>query len=157
MPTKELFGRYLDQFKVGEIIEHWPARTVTEADDLMFCMLTMNHHPLHTNLEYAEDTQFGQRVVSGPFVYSLVFGMTVPVVSGKAIANLATTDLRHTAPVFHGDTLSARTEVREVRESNSQPDRGIVTVQTTAQNQRGETVLEFSRAVMIPKRPESGA
>ena len=157
MPTKELFGRYLDQFEVGEIIEHWPARTVTEADDLMFCMLTMNHHPLHTNLEYAEDTQFGQRVVSGPFVYSLVFGMTVPVVSGKAIANLATTDLRHTAPVFHGDTLSARTEVRDVRESNSQSDRGIVTVQTTAQNQRGETVLEFSRAVMIPKRPEGGA
>lgn len=157
MPTKELFGRYLDQFEVGEIIEHWPARTVTEADDLMFCMLTMNHHPLHTNLEYAEDTQFGQRVVSGPFVYSLVFGMTVPVVSGKAIANLATTELRHTAPVFHGDTLSARTEVRDVRESNSQSDRGIVTVQTTAQNQRGETVLEFSRAVMIPKRPEGGA
>ena len=96
MPTKELYGRYLDEFEVGEVIEHWPARTVTEADDLMFCMLTMNHHPLHTNKQYAEDTQFGQRVVSGPFVYSLVFGMTVPTISGKAIANLATTDLRHT-------------------------------------------------------------
>jgi len=120
----------------------------------MFCMLTMNHHPLHTNREYAEGTQFGRRVVSGPFIYSLVFGMTVPIVSGKAIANLATTDLRHTAPVFHGDTLSARTEVTEIRESRSQPDRGIVTVHTTGQNQRGQTVLEFTRAVMIPKRPE---
>ena len=97
-------------------------------------MLTMNHHPLHTNKQYAEDTQFGQRIVSGPFVYSLVFGMTVPTVSGKAIANLATTDLRHTAPVFHGDTLQAQTEVLEVRESRSQPDRGIVTVHTTAAN-----------------------
>ena len=154
MPTKEQFGRYLDQFEPGEQIEHWPGRTVTEADDLMFCMLTMNHHPLHTNLEYAEGTQFGRRVVSGPFVYSLVFGMTVPVVSGKAIANLATTDLRHTGPVFHGDTLTAHTEVLEVRESKSQPDRGIVTVHTTARNQRGETILEFTRAVMIPKRPE---
>ena len=154
MPTKELFGRYLDEFEPGEIIEHWPARTVTEADDLMFCMLTMNHHPLPPNREYAEDTQFGRRIVSGPFVYSLVFGMTVPIVSGKAIANLATTDLRHTAPVFHGDTLSARTEVTQIRESRSQPDRGIVTVHTTGHNQRGETVLEFTRAVMIPKRPE---
>ena len=106
MPTKELFGRYLEQFEVGEVIEHWPGRTVTEADDLMFCMLTMNHHPLHTNLEYAEGTQFGQRVVSGPFVYSLVFGMTVPMISGKAIANLATNDLRHTAPVFHGGRMA---------------------------------------------------
>ena len=154
MPTKELFGRYLEQFEVGEVIEHWPGRTVTEADDLMFCMLTMNHHPLHTNLEYAEDTQFGQRVVSGPFVYSLVFGMTVPMISGKAIANLATNDLRHTAPVFHGDTLTARTEVTAIRESRSQPDRGIVTVNTTAQNQHGNTVLEFTRAVLIPKRPD---
>lgn len=154
MPTQELFGRYLDEFEVGEIIDHWPARTVTEADDLMFCMLTMNHHPLHTNREYAEATQFGQRIVSGPFVYALVFGMTVPTISGKAIANLATTDLRHTAPVFHGDTLTARTEVTEVRESKSQPDRGIVTVHTTANNQRGEEVASFKRAVLIPKRPE---
>ncbi len=154
MPTKELYGRYLDEFDVGEVIEHWPARTVTEADDLMFCMLTMNHHPLHTNKQYAEDTQFGQRVVSGPFVYSLIFGMTVPTISGKAIANLATSDLRHTAPVFHGDTLQARTEVLEVRESKSQPDRGIVTVHTTAANQDGTEVLSFHRAVMIPKRPE---
>ena len=80
--------------------------------------------------------------------------MTVPTVSGKAIANLATTDLRHTAPVFHGDTLTARTEVLTVRESKSQPDRGIVTVHTTASNQRGEQVLSFERAVLIPKRED---
>lgn len=153
MPTKEQFGRYLEQFEVGETIEHWPGRTVTEADDVMFCMLTMNHHPLHSDAKYAEDTQFGQRIVAGPLVYSLVFGMTVPVVSGKAIANLATTDMRHTAPVFHGDTLYARTEVLEVRESQSQTDRGIVTVKTEGVNQDDAVVLEFTRAVMVPKRP----
>ena len=110
MPTKALYGRYLEDFRVGEVIEHWPGRTVTEADDMLFCMLTMNHHPLHSDAKYAADTQFGQRIVAGPLVYSLVFGMTVAVVSGKAIANLATSEMRHLAPVFHGDTLYARTE-----------------------------------------------
>ncbi len=153
MPTKEQFGRYLEEFSVGEVIEHWPGRTITEADNVLFCMLTMNHHPLHSDANYAEDTQFVQRIVAGPLVYSLVFGMTVPVISGKAIANLATTDMRHTKPVFHGDTVYARTEVLEVRESKSQPDRGIVTVKTEGVNQDGDVVLEFQRAVLVPKRP----
>ncbi len=153
MSTKEHYGRYLDQFEVGETIDHWPGRTITEADDVLFCALTMNHHPLHSDAVYAQNTQFGDRIVAGPFVYSLVFGMTVDIVSGKAIANLATTDMKHTAPVRHGDTRSARTEVLDVRLSNSQPDRGIVTVRTTGINQDGVTVLTFQRAVMIPKRP----
>ena len=149
-----MFGRYLDEFDVGEVIEHWPSRTVTEADDLMFCMLTMNHHPLHTNKQFAEDTQFGQRVVSRAVrLLARVWDDGADHL-GKAIANLATSDLRHTAPVFHGDTLQAQTEVLEVRESKSQPDRGIVTVHTTAANQDGTEVLSFHRAVMIPKRPE---
>ncbi len=152
MPTKELFGRYLEQFTVGEVIEHWPGRSITEADDLMFCMLTMNHHPLHSDRAFAAGTQFEKNIVAGPYVYSLVFGMTVPVVSGKAIANLATTDMKHSAPVFHGDTLYARTEVLAVRESKSQPDRGIVTVKTWGVNQDGVDVLELQRAVLVPKR-----
>ncbi len=153
MPTKEQFGRYLEEFTVGEVIEHWPGHTITEADDVLFCMLTMNHHPLHSDAKYAAETQFGQRVVPGPFVFSLAIGMTVPVVSGKAIANLTTTDMVHTKPVFHGDTLYAVTEVLGVRESKSQPDRGIVTVKTRGINQHGDTVLEFTRQAMIPKRP----
>ena len=152
MPTKDAFGRYLEEFSVGEVIEHWPGRTVTQADDIFFCMLTMNHHPLHSDEAYAKGTQFGKNIVAGPYVYSLVFGMTVPVVSGKAIANLATTDMKHTAPVFHGDTLYARTEVLEMRESKSQPDRGIVSVKTWGINQDGAEVLEFQRAVLVPKR-----
>ena len=141
MPTKALYGRYLEDFRVGEVIEHWPGRTVTEADDMLFCMLTMNHHPLHSDAKYAADTQFGQRIVAGPLVYSLVFGMTV-----------ATSEMRHLAPVFHGDTLYARTEVLAVRDSKSQPDRGIVSVKTEGLNQKDEVVLEFQRAVMLPKR-----
>ena len=154
MSTKENYGRYLDEFTVGETIDHWPGRTITETDDVLFCALTMNQHPLHSDAAYAQDTQFGERIVAGPFVYSLVFGMTVDIVSGKAIANLATTDMKHTAPVHHGDTVYARTEVLDVRDSNSQPDRGIVTVRTEGTNQDGVTVLTFQRAVMIPKRPE---
>jgi len=153
MSTKEHYGRYLDEFTVGETIDHWPGRTITETDDVLFCALTMNQHPLHSDAAYAQDTQFGERIVAGPFVYSLVFGMTVDIVSGKAIANLATTDMKHTAPVHHGDTVYARTEVLDVRDSNSQPDRGIVTVRTEGINQDGVTVLTFQRAVMIPKRP----
>ena len=153
MTTKATFGRYLDQFTVGEIIDHWPGRSITEADDLLFCMLTMNHHPLHSDRAYGQGTQFKNNLVAGPYVYALVFGMTVSDISGKAIANLATQDLTHPAPVFHGDTLYAKTEVLEVRESKSQPDRGIVTVKTTGANQDGQTVIEFRRAVMIPKRP----
>ena len=153
MSTKEHYGRYLDEFTVGETIDHWPGRTITETDDVLFCALTMNQHPLHSDAAYAQDTQFGERIVAGPFVYSLVFGMTVDIVSGKAIANLATTDMKHTSPVHHGDTVYARTEVLDVRDSNSQPDRGIVTVRTEGINQDGVTVLTFQRAVMVPKRP----
>ncbi len=153
MSTKEHYGRYLDEFTVGETIDHWPGRTITETDDVLFCALTMNQHPLHSDAAYAHDTQFGERIVAGPFVYSLVFGMTVDIVSGKAIANLATTDMKHTAPVHHGDTVYARTEVLAVRDSHSQPDRGIVTVRTDGINQDGVTVLTFQRAVLIPKRP----
>jgi acyl dehydratase len=148
------YGRYLEEFEVGATYEHWPAKTVTEAEDHLFCLLTMNHHPLHVNDVYARQSQQGRNVVAGPYVYALVFGMTVPDVSGKAIANLATDDLSHPAPVFHGDTLYAESEVLEVRPSSSKPDRGVVRVHTRAYNQDGELVAEFKRAVLVPRSPE---
>ena len=120
------YGRYLEEFEVGAIYKHWPAKTVTEADDHLFCLLTMNHHPLHINDVYATQSQQGRNVVVGPLVYSLAVGMTVSDVSGKAIANLATEELRHPAPVFHGDTLFCESEVLEVKPSRSKPDRGTV-------------------------------
>src|SRR5215208_7977812 len=151
------YGRYLEEFEEGAVYKHWPAKTVTEADDHMFCLLTMNHHPLHINDVYAKQSQQGRNVVVGPLVYSLAVGMTVSDVSGKAIANLATEELRHPAPVFHGDTLFCESEVLEVRESQSKPDRGVVKVHTRVYKQTGELVAEFKRAVLVPRKPNGDA
>ena len=150
------YGRYLEEFEVGAVYKHWPAKTVTEADDHLFCLITMNHHPLHINDVYASESQQGRNVVVGPLVYALALGMSVSDVSGKAIANLATEELSHPAPVFHGDTLYCESEVLDVRPSSSKPDRGIVRVHTRFFNQDGTLVAEFKRAVLIPKRPDGG-
>src|SRR5919202_1340352 len=140
------YGRYFEEFDVGAVYKHWPAKTVTEADDHLFCLLTMNHHPLHINDVYAAQSQQGRNVVVGPYVYSLALGMSVSDVSGKAIANLATEELSHPAPVFHGDTLFAE------RESRSKPDRGTVKVHTRVFNQDGVLVAEFKRLVLVPRQ-----
>jgi acyl dehydratase len=145
------YGRYLEDFEEGAVYKHWPAKTVTEADDHLFCLITMNHHPLHINDVYASQSQQGKNVVVGPLVYSLALGMSVADVSGKAIANLATEELTHPAPVFHGDTLYAESEVLEVRTSKK-PDRGVVKVRTDVYNQRNELVATFRRAVLVPRR-----
>ena len=103
------FGRYYEEFEVGAVYKHWPGKTVTEYDDHLFCLLTMNHHPLHLDAHYAEETtDFKRNVVVGNYVYSLLLGMSVPDVSGKAIANLEVESLRHIQPTFHGDTSTAR-------------------------------------------------
>ena len=146
------YGRYLEEFEVGDVYKHWPAKTVTEADDHLFCLITMNHHPLHINDVYAGQSQQGRNVVVGPLVYSLALGMSVSDVSGKAIANLATEELSHPAPVFHGDTLFVESEVLEKRESRSKPDRGTVKVHTRVFNQEGTLVAEFKRLVLVPRR-----
>ena len=146
------YGRYLEEFEVGAVYKHWPAKTVTEADDHLFCLITMNHHPLHLNDVYAKDSQQGRNVVVGPLVYSLALGMSVSDVSGKAIANLATEELSHPNPVFHGDTLFCETEVLDVKPSKSKPDRGVVKVHTRVLNQDGTLVAEFKRLVLVPRK-----
>src|SRR5207237_9467129 len=118
----------------------------------LFCPRTMNHPPLHVNDVDAAKSQQGRNVVAGPYVYSLIFGMTVADVSGKAIANLATEELSHPAPVFHGDTLFVESEVLEKKESKSKPDRGTVKVHTRVLNQDGVLVAEFKRLVLVPRR-----
>jgi acyl dehydratase len=125
---------------------------VTEADDHLFCLITMNHHPLHINDVYAAQSQQGRNVVVGPLVYSLMLGMSVGDVSGKAIANLATEELKHPAPVFHGDTLFVESEVLEVTPSRSKPDRGVVKVRSDAFNQDGVLVATFRRSVLVPRK-----
>ena len=146
------FGRAYEEFEVGAVYKHWPAKTITESEDHLFCLLTMNHHPLHLNDVYAAGSQQGKNVVVGPLVYSLALGMSVSDVSGKAIANLATEDLSHPNPVFHGDTLFCETEVLEVRPSSSKPDRGVVKVHTRVLNQDGVLVAEFKRLVLVPRK-----
>ena len=145
------YGRYFEEFEVGDLYRHWPGKTITESDDHLFCLLTMNHHPLHLDDYFAEQSQFGRNIVAGPVVYSLVFGMSIPDVSGRAIANLETERLLHRAPTFHGDTIYAESKVVDKVESKSKSDRGIVTVETRGFNQRGEEVCFFRRKVLVPK------
>ena len=142
------FGRNFEDFEVGDVYRHWPGKTITEYDDHLFCMITMNHHPLHTNDWYAERSPQGKNVVVGNLVYSVVLGMSVPDVSGAAIANLEVETLKHSKPTFHGDTIYAETHVLD-KKLTSKGDRGIVTVETKGINQRGEEVCYFRRKVMV--------
>ena len=151
------FGRYFEDFEVGAVYRHWPGKTVTESDDHLFCLITMNHHPLHLDAHYAETaTQFGRNVVVGNLIYSLLLGMSVPDVSGRAIANLEVESLRHVAPTFHGDTIYGETTVLGKKESGSKPDRGVVTVETRGYKQDGTLVCTFRRRVLVPKREYAG-
>lgn len=151
MKTSNL-GNYYEDFIVGETIEHSLSKTIFESDNNIFCLLTMNHHPVHSNLEHSAQHQHKQILVVGTLVFSLVVGMTVPDISGKAIANLEYESVKHLAPVFINDTIYARTKVLDKRESRTKPDRGIIYVETIGYNQRGENVLSFRRKVLIRKK-----
>ncbi len=150
---KDTFGRYLEEFTPGDIYKHWPGKTITEADNHMFTLLTMNVNPLHIDDEYMKGHQHGKILVVGPLVLSLAVGMSVPDTSGKAIANLEYERVTHDAPVFQGDTIYAQSEILEVRESRSKPDRGVVYMETIAVNQHGDKVLTLRRRFLCPKRP----
>lgn len=149
---RESFGRYLEDFTIGDVYEHRPGRTISEADNTWFTLLTMNQHPLHFDHEYCRHTEFGRPLVNSALTLSVVVGMTVSDVSQKAIANLGWTEIEMPAPVFHGDTLYAETEVLDVRESKSRPTQGIVRVKTRAHKQDGTLVMNFRRSALIPKR-----
>ena len=146
-------GNYFEDFEKGQMIEHSLSKTIFESDNNLFCLLTMNYHPVHTNADYASSQVHGRILVVGTLVFSLVVGMTVPDISGKAIANLDYEKIEHLGPTFIGDTLYARSEILDCRESRSKGDRGIIYVETTAKNQLGEDVLRFRRHVLIKKRP----
>jgi acyl dehydratase len=151
------FGRYFEEFHVGDIYKHWPGKTVTESDNHLFCLLTMNHHPLHLDNHFAAQSQQGRNVVVGSYIYSLLLGMSVTDVSGAAIANLETGSLKHLQPVFHGDTIYGESEVLDVVESKSKPDRGVVQVETRGYNQDGLLVCTYRRKVLARKTSvESG-
>jgi acyl dehydratase len=146
------FGRFYEEFSVGQVFEHWPGRTITEFDDTWFSLMTMNQNPLHIDEHYARQTQYGARLVNGTLVFSLVVGMSVADVSGRAIANLEYEEIKHVGPVFHGDSIYAESRVLDKRESVGKPDRGIVYIETKGFNQRKELVLTLKRRVLIPRK-----
>ena len=150
-------GRCFEDFAVGDVYEHWPGRTITEADNVWFTLLTMNTHPLHFDAAYAATTEFGRPLVNSCLTLSMTVGMSVADVSQNAVANLGWTDIKLPAPVFVGDTLYAHSEVIALRPSRSRPGQGIVTVRTTGRNAEGVEVISFERTVLVAGRPEAGA
>jgi itaconyl-CoA hydratase len=149
---RETFGRYFEDFEVGDIYQHRPGRTISEVDNTWFTLLTMNTHPLHFDVEYAKASEFGKPLVNSAFTVSLVVGMSVSDVSQKAIANLGWKEIKLPAPVFVGDTLYGESQVLEKRESKSRPTAGIVTVRSWGKKSDGTVVCEFDRHMLIPKR-----
>lgn len=154
--NQSVLGLYYEDFIVGDEIKHSLSKTIFESDNNFFSLLTMNHHPVHTNADYAARNQHGKILVVGTLVFSLAVGMTVPDISGKAIANLGYEDIRHLAPMFIGDTLYVKTKILDKRESKSKPDRGIVYVETIGYNQNGVDVISFRRNVLVKKRIYEG-
>ena len=150
--TRESFGRYYEEFEVGDVYEHRPGRTIGEADNTWFTLLTMNKHPLHFDAVYAAKSEFGRPLVNSCLTLSIVVGMSVSDVSYKAIGNLGWNEIKLPAPVFAGDTLYAESEVLAKRESKSRPTQGIVTVRTQGTNQDGKVVIAYERTVLVPKR-----
>ncbi|MBB4630877.1 MaoC family dehydratase [Sphingosinicella soli] len=149
---RESFGRYFEEFEVGHIYEHRPGRTITDADNVWFTLLTMNTHPLHFDYEYAAKTEFGKPLVCSPLTVAILVGMSVSDVSQKAVANLGWTNISMTHPLFCGDTLYGESEVLGKRESGSRPQQGIVTVKTTGKNQKGDIVCTFERSILVWKQ-----
>lgn len=149
---RETFGRYFEDFVEGDVYEHRPGRTITDADNVWFTLLTMNTHPAHFDYAFAEKTEFKKPLVCSPLTVALMVGMSVSDVSQKAVANLGWQDIKLTHPLFPGDTLYAESEVIEKRESRSRPEQGIVTVKTTGKNQNGDVVCTFNRSMLIWKR-----
>jgi len=150
--TRETFGRYYEEFEVGDVYEPRPGRTISEADNTWFTLLTMNNHPLHFDAVYAAKSEFGKPIVNSCLTLSIVVGMSVSDVSYKAIGNLGWNDIKLTAPVFAGDTLYAESEVLAKRESQSRLTQGIVTVRTRGLNQSGQVVISYERTILVPKR-----
>lgn len=148
---RETFGRYFEEFNVGDVYEHRPGKTITEYDNHLFTLMTMNTHPMHFDEEFAKKSEFGRCIVCSPLTVALMVGMSVTDCSQKAIANLGWDDIRMTHPMFVGDTLYAESEVLEKRESKSRPTQGIVTIRTTGINQDGVKVCSFVRKMLIAK------
>lgn len=150
--NQSILGLYFEEFVIGSEIKHSLSKTIFECDNNFFSLMTMNHHPVHTNIDYASLNQHGKLLVVGTLVFSLSVGITVPDISGKAIANLGYEDVKHLNPVFVNDTIYVRTRIIDKRESQTKKDRGIVYVESIAYNQNNIDVLSFKRRVLVKKK-----
>jgi acyl dehydratase len=147
-----VYGRYFEELEPGQTFRHWPGRTIAEYDDTLLSLLSMNQHPVHIDQHFAAGTQHGQRLVEGPIVISLVIGMSQADIGGRALETLEYTDIRHTAPVFHGDTIYAESTIVEKLDLGE--GRGVVAVEHRGINQRDETILTMQRKIVVPRRPD---
>jgi len=157
---RETYGLYYEDFEVGDVFEHRPGRTITDADNIWMCLLTMNSQQLHFDAAYAAHTEWKRPLVDSTITFSIMTGMSVHSVSAKVVANLGWDKVKATAPVFVGDTLYAESKVISKRESSSRPTQGIVTVETKGFNQDGTQVMILERTMLIYKRgcsPEEAA
>lgn len=150
MPVKPGWeGRFYEDFEVGDVYKHPLGRTLIEADNVWFTLLTMNTQPLHFDQEYAKKTQFGRNLINSCLTLAITVGQSVTDLTQNAVANLGWDEVRLPNPLFVGDTIYAESEVLSKRESKSHPEAGIVTVKTRGYNQKGETVIEFKRTFMV--------
>jgi acyl dehydratase len=147
-------GKYFDEWKVGDEIEHEIRRTVTETDNLLFSTMTHNPQPLHLDIEAAKASGFGQILVNSTFTFSLLVGLSVgDTTLGTLVANLGFNNVTTPKPVFIGDTLRARSEIKELRESKSRPEAGIVIFLHEMLNQRDEVVCRCERTALLQRKP----
>jgi acyl dehydratase len=149
---RESNGFTFDDFEVGDIFEHRPGRTITATDNIWETLITVNQHPIHFDEEYAKKTQFGRTLVNSTLTLSIVTGMTVNILSAKAIANLGWNNVRLPNPLFVGDTIYSASKIISKKESAKQPERGIITVKTIGYNQYNKVVISFERSIMLPKK-----
>jgi acyl dehydratase len=145
-------GNYFEDFIIGEEVLHTQSKTIFESDNNLFSLLTMNHHPVHINIDYCKSNQHGQILVPGTLVFCLAVHLTVLDISGKAIANLGYENIEHLHPTFINDTIYSKTKILDKIESKSKPDRGTVYVETVGYNQDNIDVIRFRRKILIKKK-----
>jgi acyl dehydratase len=149
------FGRSYEDFEIGAVYRHWPGKTVTEYDHHLFCLLTMVRHPLHLDAHHARTaTRHQQPLVIGSYIFALLLGLSEADVAGRAITHRGFDRIEHLAPLLHGDTLYAESEVLAKQDIPGRADRGLVEVQTRGHNQHATPIMTFTRKLVVPRTPE---
>ncbi len=143
------YGKSFEELAAGQRFEHWPGRTITEYDDTFFSLMSMNQHPLHVDDHFAKGTQHGQRLVEGPLVISLVIGMSQADIGGRSLGTIEYRNVKHFEPVFHGDTIYARSVVLGLEVLGD--GRGVARVESEGVNQDGKKVVSLERTIVLPK------